>query len=450
MEKTIVFIAWLILACQTFAQGPGMDWQNTSSLLGQFTDLVKTSEGDLKVCGSGIGTWHDADGRLAVAEGNSGTILSDTSFGEYGISRNDLLTSIVAQGNGYYSCGKSYNPDYGCYNPWLIKSDAQGTVIWSRLYTYSEPHYFCQCLSTADGGLILSGIKQNKMWLVKTDSAGNFIWEHDYAQSDTCYEAWLTPRNGGGYVLLGDHLLTETGYQLYLVLATDNSGNYAWHQWYSFGENWGYWPKQILTVPQGYVLIGSTFGPSGSLAWIVGINNNGGIIWNNPYGQAGYVTRAYSAVVTDDGYTIAGSVSSTAESGNDSLDALLFHLNFWGEPQWQQTFNPGGNYNSFFGMALLPDSSYACVGHCLAGNIPWILRTNPDLAYPPPVVTIYPYQQGVRLAWQSTTTWPWYDIYTDTDPLGPFNTLFTSTPDTFLTIAGPLDDKRFYLVRGSN
>jgi len=144
--------------------------------------ICETDAGDYLVCGYtqsfGMG---EEDVYLVKTDKNGSEIWSRT----YGGERLDMANSICLTEDGGFMIGAtsgSFNPNTSFF---LIRSDAQGVEQWSRTYVAEGPHGhgFNWCndmVSTVDGGVLLTGYSDCQdvmdMHVIKTDSEGQVVW----------------------------------------------------------------------------------------------------------------------------------------------------------------------------------------------------------------------------------------------------------------------------------
>jgi len=89
----------------------------------------------------------------------------------------------------------------------LLKTDADGDTLWTRVYGWDLEDYAYSVRQTAEGGYVivgytLSGRDQN-IWLLKTDSGGDTLWTRTYG--GTAFESGycVRPCDDGAYIVAG-------------------------------------------------------------------------------------------------------------------------------------------------------------------------------------------------------------------------------------------------------
>ena len=131
---------------------------------------------------------------------------------------------------GYIIAGSNYttNNDYDAY---LIKTNSTGDTLWTRAYGGSDPDYAYSVKQTSDGGYIIAGITRSfgagliDPYLVKTDANDNLLWSKAYggASYDHAFSAQQTTEWWIYYA--GDCLSFGAGLVDVFLIKTDASGS---------------------------------------------------------------------------------------------------------------------------------------------------------------------------------------------------------------------------------
>ncbi|MCX9010851.1 MAG: hypothetical protein OIN66_06980 [Candidatus Methanoperedens sp.] len=113
---------------------------------------------------------------------------------------------------GYIIAGRTES----ALNPgaWLIKADANGNQQWKKTFGFpipgiiSNPYDFKSIELVSDGGYItagwtVSGDGTSDAWLVKTDANGSLLWSKTFGGSNSDYVNAVKQTLDGGYVLAG-------------------------------------------------------------------------------------------------------------------------------------------------------------------------------------------------------------------------------------------------------
>jgi len=135
---------------------------------------------------------------------------------------------------------------------YLVKTDANGNVQWSKAYGTSLNEYaFGHCLqATTDGGYIItgqggSGQSSSGIFLLKIDASGNIRWAKNY---DGIYGHSVKQTSDRGFAVVGN---SSSGVEL---IKTDSLGAVQWSK--AYGGNQGFFLD--FASDGGYVLGGQT------------------------------------------------------------------------------------------------------------------------------------------------------------------------------------------------
>ena len=208
------------------------------------------------------------------------------------------------------------------------------------------------------------------------------MWDETYGGAATENALGETVQAGdGGYTIFGDTRSFGAGGSDFWLIKIDEDGNMQWNQTYggASGETSG---DMCLTSDGGYALVGQTssFGAGGYDFWLVKTDATGTIQWNQTYGGTGS-EYAYNVIQTDDGgYLLTGNTNSFGEGSNDFW---LVKTDGSGNMQWNQTYG-GTDFDGAIYMIQTEDGGYALAGFtsdnghdfCLVktdldGNLEW-------------------------------------------------------------------------------
>jgi hypothetical protein len=217
--------------------------------------------------GEGYSVQQTADGGYIIAGQAYGLLLiktdpeGDTLWTKtYGSYANACANSVQQTADGgYIAAGVSVDDAY------LVRTDSLGDTIWTRTYPLLgwDPCYSVQ--QTSDGGYILTGQTEPheeglcRAYLIKTDAQGDTLWTRVYG--DSCHHGGRSVRqtSDGGYIVAGWAYTANWLDQIDVYLVkTDIQGDTLWTK--SFG---GRFSEEGNSVGQaadgGYIVTGYTF-----------------------------------------------------------------------------------------------------------------------------------------------------------------------------------------------
>jgi ribosomal protein S11 len=287
--------------------------------------------------------------------------MSAISFAKtYGGTNYDKAYSVrQTSDGGYIVAGYTTSFGAGWSDFFLIKTDANGNIIWAKTYGGTGWDEANSVQQTSDGGYIVVGARD--AFLVKTDANGNIIWAKTYGGIYSDYAYSVQQTSDGGYIVTGGTYYIGAGsYDIFLI-KTDANGNIIWAKTYG-GTSWDYAYSVQQTSDGGYILAGVTysFGTSYDI-FLIKTDANGNIIWAKTYGGTSY-DGAYSVQQTlDGGYIVAG----WTYSFGGAYDIFLIKTDANGNIQWAKTY--GGTYwDSAYSVQQTSDGGYIVAGTTLS------------------------------------------------------------------------------------
>ncbi len=276
-----------------------------------------TNDGGYIICGN----------TMSFGEGNIDIMLIKTdSLGEmlwqrtFGTVENEVAFDVqLTTDDGYLITGtrQPYGAPSDSMDAWLIKTDAEGDTVWTRIFGGMQCDGLLSSKQTSDGGYISVGITDSfgdhddEAWLLKTNANGNEIWSRTFGgeEEDSFSNIQLT--SDGGYVMVGNSYGVDEDDRAIWLVRTDESGNELWSKTYG-GEYDDSGQSVKQTDDGGFILIGWEFKYGGweEQLWMIKTDEVGYPIWSQTFGGPGRDV-ALSVVQTANGdYVVAGSTYS--------------------------------------------------------------------------------------------------------------------------------------------
>jgi hypothetical protein len=223
--------------------------------------VQQTTDGGYIVTGNtssfGVG---NVDVYLIKTDTNGDTLWTRT-FGGTG----DDFGSSVQQttDGGYVITGATSSFGTGNADVYLIKTDVNGNTLWTKTFggTGYDDGQFVQ--QTTDGGYVITGAVYSygagdyDVYLIKTDGNGNLLWSKTFGGANDDGGNSVQQTTNGGYIIVGSsYSFGASNYAIYLI-RTDASGNPIWTRTIGGTGDYGNSIKQ--TTDGGYIIIGTTF-----------------------------------------------------------------------------------------------------------------------------------------------------------------------------------------------
>lgn len=285
---------------------------------------------------------------------------------------------------GYVAAGVTESFGAGSADLWLVKTNASGTQQWNRTHggTYADE---ARCVQqTNDGGYIVAGSTKSSgsgdadFWLVKTDANGLMQWSKTFGgvYEDRAMCAQRT--TDGGYVIAGYTSSYGTGNSDFWLVKTDANGNAQWNRTYGgTGSDRSFSVGQ--TIDGGYILAGETdsFGSGNFDFWLLKTDPAGIQLWVRTYGGANLDVARSVKQTSDGGYIMAG---WTDLSGVEGHDCLLVKTDSHGDLEWNRTYGYELDDEAYC-IQMTSDGGYIIAGGStnssgLGGWDFWLVKTD--------------------------------------------------------------------------
>ena len=244
----------------------------------------------------------------------------------FGDKADDWAYSVQqTEDGGYIVAGRTGSYGAGGYDAYLIKTDANGNMLWSKTFGGKADDWAYSVQQTKDGGFIIAGSTyfygagSVYAYLIKTDANGNMLWDKAFGgeAGDEAYSVQQT--KDGGYIVAGQTWSYGAGSVDVWLIKTDANGNMLWDK--AFGGEAG---DEAYSVQQtedgGYIVAGRTgsYGAGGYDAYLIKTDANGNMLWSKTFGGKAD-DWAYSVQQTKDGgFIIAGNTYFFGANGSDA------------------------------------------------------------------------------------------------------------------------------------
>lgn len=288
----------------------------------------------------------------------------------YGGTDHDNGWSILEVSTGFVIAGFTKSSGSGGFDFYLVKTDAQGEVVWTRTYG-GKGDDRCWALARAkDGGFVLAGETNSKgagerdCLLVKTDAEGKEVWSRTFGgeKDDRCFALALT--DDGGYVLCGQTFSEGAGNRDAYVIRTDGSGKLEWSK--TFGGPSSDVGHSVCRTKDGSFLVTgytASFAKDGEDPYLVKIAADGSTKWTRVLSMPGTCRTITGTQATDGGFFCVG---FAARRGTGRGAALLVKTDAKGNLTKKRTFF-GEHRGESMGYTVLATKDGGCVftGHVI-------------------------------------------------------------------------------------
>jgi hypothetical protein len=319
----------------------------------------------------------DSNGNKIWDKTYGGEEADFTSFGQQTID------------GGYIIVGRTHSFNVDKTDIWLVKTDNLGNKVWDKTFGGTGWESASEVWQTNDGGYVVFGHTDSfgagyrDMWLIKTDADGNILWDKTYGGTTDDWGYSIKQTNDGGYILAGGTFTSETTnkFDIWLI-KTDNSGEIIWDKTFGGSEDETAWSVQ-QTSDGGYIICGGkdAGGIDNCDIWLLKTDSNGEILWEKIFGSH-FSDRGYSVQqTTDGGYVIAGDAFVP-----NKINGLLIKTDSNGEKEWSKTY---GGYGTDITVHVQQtnDGGYILTGYEQTNMFQyldlWLIKTDENGDAPP-------------------------------------------------------------------
>ncbi len=277
------------------------------------------------------------------------TIAHLYAIGGIGI---DVGESIEATSDGgYVVVGSTTSNTSGNTDVYLLKLDSQINVVWSWAIGGTNNDWGYAVKQTYDKGYIIATSSNSygnggyDAVLMKRDSLGNYQWTKKYGGNDWDFVYDLTITYDSGFVFCGETYNNTVGQSDVFVVRTNKNGDTLWTK--TIGGNLIDKGNSIIeTSDSSIVIAGLTNTTTDSTqAYVIKLSKTGQLLWDSAYGGNGY-DLANSIIETANGeYVIAG--TTTSFNANNDKDVYLVRIDSNGTLIWQNFFGNAGEEEVF-------------------------------------------------------------------------------------------------------
>ncbi len=384
-------LALICFSSSLFAQPPDTLWTRTfgTNRPDQGFDVQQTLDGGYVL--AGYTTTANPDNSLynLIKTNANGTMLWSRTW-----NHSDLWDEcyVVQQtpDSGYVLAGGTYS-FAADWDFWVVKTNANGDSLWSRTIGGPDADQ-CYSLQTVDGGFVFAGATRSfgngnwKMWMVRTDANGDSLWTRTFNGGFLSQCNTVCRTADDGYALAGYTMYGDGNSDFYLV-NTDVNGDTLWTR--TFG---GARQQICYSIEQtsdgGYILAGTTSPANGDIdAWLVKTDANGNELWNRQFGGNTYDEFRSVRQTLDGGYIVAG---FTQSFGAGFTDWWIIKTDANGDSLWSRTYGGAGSENCR-SVQQTSDGGYVFAGITSSFGVGstdfWLVKTAPDHPLPSIVVT---------------------------------------------------------------
>lgn len=209
--------------------------------------------------------------------------------------------------------GVTKNYGAGDYDAYLIRTNSFGDTLWTKTYGTIYQDWGGSITTTTDGGYILALQKATNMYgetdiaLIKTNANGDFIWTKIFQGTENDAACKVLQTYDNGFIIAGSTSSYGVGSYDFYLIKTNSFGDTLWTKTYG-KPSWDICTDIIQTSDKGYILTGYMESQiTGDYqACVIKIDSIGDTLWTKYYGNGSWTTFHSFSPTSDGGFIFTG------------------------------------------------------------------------------------------------------------------------------------------------
>ncbi len=352
--------------------------------------IIATQDGGFAVLGNSKSIDGDLTGKKQPVSDLLLLKFSATATVEwqatYGGSEDDRGQSLVQLSDGGFALlGYAMSQDgdasvnKGQHDNWVIRTDANGQLMWEKSFGFSGHDHAYNIIATRDGGLLFNGFldvtssggegssfqKNNssarhgvgEFWVHKIDANGTILWRQYFGgtNNDRSYDAVET--TSGDFIVVGttesedvDISQPKGSYDIW-VIKLDQNGRLLWERSFG-GSQYDEANAVVLDQQQNIYVFGQTLSQDQDVSsplgnsdmWLLAVNQEGELISEQSFGGSSFDLGRDLAFDAQQnlwlvGYSQSSDIDFSTHAGENDIALLQLDQNRYPK----QHFNLGGS-----------------------------------------------------------------------------------------------------------
>ena len=315
------------------------------------------------------------------------------SFG--GSADDKALSAIQTIDGGYIIAGSTesndgdVNDNVKKLNCWVVKLNGKAELEWKKCFGGESAHQANEIIQCRDRCYVIAGSTMLKdgnetgvhgsddYWIYKINTSQVQQWSRSYGGKSDDNAKSIQQTSDGGYIVAGwggingNNIKGNLGGNDFWIVKLNKQGSIVWQNSLG-GSGIDNASGAVETPDGGFIAVGysnsnnlNVTGNHGSTdCWLVKLDSGGIIEWQKSIGGSG-LDYAYSIHVTKDkGFIIAGATESNdkdVKGNHGQSDAWIIKTDSLGKIQWQKCYG-GKNNDVAYSIQQTGDGGYVFAG----------------------------------------------------------------------------------------
>ena len=295
-----------------------------------------------------------------------GDTIWSKNYGGTGLEYGGLIKK--AHDGNFLCVGQTLSFGSGNYDTYIVKINPLGDTLWTKAVGSPLIDLVTRCIILPNDDFILlssldsTGFGNNDVQFIKMDANGNVLWNRLYDAFNDNEITDILQSSDSGFILTGSTNSFGAGDYDSFVIKVDSLGNLSWAK--TYGGILGEGSFHIVKSSNGYAITGNikSFGQGGSDVYLLKLDLNGNIVWAKTYGTSTDETSTGIALSNDNGFAISGNYGLTTGS---NIDVILLKADSLGNLLWTKKY---GSASLDFGGNLIQtaDNGYFIPGSSIS------------------------------------------------------------------------------------
>ncbi len=347
------------------SQPPDSIWQyhygGNSDEIG--LDAIEGDAGEYYVIGKTKSYGNGGYDAYILKLNNSGAVIWEKTYGGY--SDEQIISVCPALYGGFVITGYISSFAQGISDIWLMWINEDGDSLWAKTFGGQSADFGLHISPTINQGYIVSaswgtGFSMgDQIYLMNLDVAGDTIWTRTYGGPNQDYGEEVIQTSDGGYIVAGRTYASYTPESCDAwVIKTDGNGDTTWTR--KYGGNDEDMFNCVTETDDGYIFAGLTnsFGPGYYAIWAVRTDDNGDTVWARTYGGEG-ANLCYNIFETDQGHFVLAGYSSSYSQTND---VYMLEIDINGNLVWENNYGLAAGSEIMYGSRQTSGGGFIVTG----------------------------------------------------------------------------------------
>ncbi len=241
----------------SFAQ---IEFQRTYGgvLINEGRGVQQTLDGGYIIAGSTSSFGDGSTDVLLIKTDSLGNAQFMKTYGGSNIDRGYAVLQL--KDSGYAVAGYTNSFGNGGYDGYLIRTDKNGDVLWTKTYGGADWDFIYSIKQTPDSGFVMAGNTYSygyggsEGWIVKVDSNGVLLWQQTFLTNDDDFLNSVDIGFHNTYIVTGYEMNGVTDSSNIIAASVSSAGDSLWY--YSYEDILNIQARVVHSISDSTYLIG--------------------------------------------------------------------------------------------------------------------------------------------------------------------------------------------------